>query len=280
MSNNVGFSVSNNFEAKVRDKDSTKTESKKIMLLNSLNFRTSYDITRDSLKLAPVQVSAGTAIFDQKLNINFGAILRPYALNARGDEINKWNINNNGSLFRLSSANLTMNYSLKSKDKENKKDSQNVQNGGREDDLFGRNADLSNQRQSLFDKDKDDSTKDKKPDAFFHTKIPWDLTFAYSLTYSNAKRENTIGTNSLMVSGNVELTPKWRVGVSTGYDIVQKGVTYTNIRMERDLMSWRMSFNWIPFGSYTSWGFFVGIKSSVLQDIKWEKNKTPDRALR
>jgi lipopolysaccharide assembly outer membrane protein LptD (OstA) len=280
MSNNIGFSLANTFEAKVRDKDSTKVEPKKIMLLNSLNLSTSYDITRDSLKLAPVQVSGGTAIFDQKLNINFGATLRPYALNARGDEVNKWNINNNGSLFRLSSANLTMNYSLKSKDKkETKKDSQNVQNGGREDDLFGRNNDLSNQRQSLFDKDKDKS-KDKKPDEFFHTKTPWDLTFAYSLTYANARRENQIGSNSLMISGNIDLTPKWRFGVSTGYDLVNKGVTYTNIRMERDLMSWRMSFNWIPFGTYTSWGFFVGIKSSVLKDIKWEKNKTPDQSLR
>jgi hypothetical protein len=41
-----------------------------------------------------------------------------------------------------------------------------------------------------------------------------------------------------------------------------------------------MSFNWIPFGSYTSWGFFIGIKSSVLQDVKWEKNKTPDKVLK
>ncbi len=279
MSNNIGFSLSNNFEAKVRDKDSTKVESKKIMLLNSLNFSTSYDITKDSLKLAPIQVSGGTTIFDQKLNINFGATLRPYALNARGDEINTWNIKNNGSLFRLSSANLTMNYSLKSKDKKDtKKDSQNVQNGGREDDLFGRNADLSNQRQSLFDKD--DKKKEKESDPFFSSKIPWDLTFAYSLTYSNIRRENEIAANSLMISGNVDLSPKWRVGVSTGYDIKQKGVTYTNIRMERDLLSWRMSFNWIPFGSYTSWGFFIGIKSSVLQDVKWEKNKTPDKVLR
>jgi hypothetical protein len=43
-SNNVGFSLSNTFEAKVTDKDSTKTEPKKIMLLNNLNFSTSYDM--------------------------------------------------------------------------------------------------------------------------------------------------------------------------------------------------------------------------------------------
>jgi hypothetical protein len=278
MSNNIGFSLSNTFEAKIKDQDSTKTEAKKIMLLNSLNLSTSYDMTADSLKLAPIRVSGGTAIFNQKMNINFGATLDPYALNNQGTRINKWNIKNNGSLFRMSSANMTVNYSLSNADKKDKKkkDSQNEQNGGRNDDLYGRNTDLSNQRQSLFNKD----DEDKKPDDFFHSKIPWDLSFAYSLTYSNNNRENTFSTNTLSVSGNIDLTPKWKIGVSTGYDIVNKGVTYTNIRMERDLMSWRMSFNWIPFGTYTSWGFFIGIKSSVLQDIKWEKNKTPDRALR
>ncbi|MNE66706.1 hypothetical protein D3C80_1622720 [compost metagenome] len=83
-----------------------------------------------------------------------------------------------------------------------------------------------------------------------------------------------------MVSGNVDLTPRWKVGVSTGYDFVQKGVTFTQFRFERDLLSWRMDFNWVPLGTYTSWGFFIGIKSSVLSDIKWDKRNQPDRTLR
>ncbi|GEM56026.1 organic solvent tolerance protein OstA [Flavobacterium branchiophilum NBRC 15030 = ATCC 35035] len=282
MSNNIGFSLSNTFEAKVRDNDTTKVEPKKIMLINNLNLSTSYDITADSLKLAPLRISGGTQLLNNKMNINFGTTLNPYALNNKGQMINKWNINNGGSLLRMTSANMTMNYSIASSSKEDKKkkekDNVNAQNGGRTDDLFGRNMDLSNQRQSLFDKEDDES--DQKDTGFFNTKITWDLTMAYSLTYSNTAREDQISGNSLMVSGNISLTPKWKMGVSTGYDFVQKGVTYTNFRMERDLDSWRMSFNWIPFGTYTSWGFFIGIKSSILKDIKWEKNKIPDRVLR
>ena len=83
-----------------------------------------------------------------------------------------------------------------------------------------------------------------------------------------------------MVSLNTDLTPKWKAGVSTGYDFVQKGVTFTQFRFERDLLSWRMDFNWTPFGTYAYWSFFIGIKSSVLSDIKWEKRTTPDRILR
>ena len=49
-----------------------------------------------------------------------------------------------------------------------------------------------------------------------------------------------------MASGNIELAPRWKVGFSSGYDFVQKGVTFTQLRFERDLESWRMSFNWVP----------------------------------
>jgi hypothetical protein len=45
----------------------------------------------------------------------------------------------------------------------------------------------------------------------------------------------------------------------------------TQIRFERDLLSWRMDFNWTPFGTNANWGFFIGIKSGVLSDIKWDK---------
>jgi hypothetical protein len=32
-----------------------------------------------------------------------------------------------------------------------------------------------------------------------------------------------------------------------------------------------MDFNWTPFGTNANWGFFIGIKSGVLSDIKWDK---------
>ena len=83
-----------------------------------------------------------------------------------------------------------------------------------------------------------------------------------------------------MISGNLELTPRWKVGVSSGYDFVQQGVTFTQLRFERDLLSWRMDFNWASFGDFASWGFFIGMKSSVLSDIKWDKRALPDRQLR
>ena len=82
-----------------------------------------------------------------------------------------------------------------------------------------------------------------------------------------------------MFSGNVDLTPQWKVGVSSGYDFKQKGFTYTQLRFSRDLKSFRLNFNWVPFSSRASWFFFIGIKSSMLSDLKWEKRSEPDKNL-
>ena len=279
MSNNLGFNLSNTFEAKVTDKDSTKTEPKKVMLLNNLNFSTSYDMTADSLKWSPMRVSGGTQFLKQKMNVNFAATLDPYAINNAGQRINTWNIDNSGSLFRMTSANMTLNYNFSSKDSENedKKNIQGKSNGGREDDLFGTNTDLSYRQDSQFNKD---NGEENTISEFFKYKLPWDMNLAYSLTYSNNNREKKVTGNSVMVSMNTDLTPKWKIGVSTGYDFVQKGVTFTQFRFERDLLSWRMDFNWVPFGDNAYWGFFIGIKAGVLSDIKWDKRKQPDKTIR
>ena len=277
-SNLLGFSLNNTFEAKVADRDSTKTELKKIMLLNSLNFQTSYDISADSLNWSPLRVSGSTLLFKEKMNVNFGATLDPYAIDNAGKKINTFNIDNGGSLFRMTSANMTINYSLSSKGNTNEKtNEQGERNGGRSDDLFGKGTDLSDRRQSLFDQD-DDKEKEKATE-FYNSVLPWDLTFAYSLTYGNASRQNDITGNSVMISGNIDLSPKWKVGASTGYDFVNNGVTYTQMRFERDLLSWRMDFTWVPIGFNKSWGFFIGIKSGMLSDIKWEKRNNPDQVI-
>ncbi len=280
-SNTLGFDLSNTFEAKVADKDTTKTEAKKIMLLNNLNLSTSYNLDADgktSLAWSPVRVSGGTQLFNKKMNVNFGATLDPYAIDNSGKRINVYNIDNGGSLFRMTSANMTLNYSISSQKDEATKKDKNVQgqrNGGRDDDLFGKNTDINDLSKSQF-KNKDDDGVDKISE-FFSSKIPWDMTFAYSLTYGDVNRENKIISNSLMVSANTSLTPKWKTGISTGYDFVHNGVTFTQLRFERDLLSWRMSFNWTPYGTNANWSFFIGIKSGVLSDIKWDKRSTSNR---
>lgn len=279
FSSSVGIAVSNNFEAKIKDSDSTKLEPKKIKLLNNLNFSTSYNVAGDSLKWSPLRISGGTQLLDNKMNINFGANLDPYALNSNNKKINTFNINNGGSLFRLTSANLTMSYSLSSKSGNTKNDEDAVDDrllsGGRADDLFGVSQDFANQQLNQRDEDKEE----REPDEFYNNKIPWSLRFAYAVNYANSTRQNEISSHSLMFSGDIELTPKWSIGGSSSYDFKNKGFGLTQLRFERDLLSWRMNFSWVPFGTYNSWNFFIGIKSSILKDLKYEQRRKPDESL-
>lgn len=279
-SQSIGFSLANTFEAKVRQKDSTDVEPKKVMLLNSLNFSSNYNVI--TKQFSPLNITGGTSFFNNKLGVNFGATLNPYAIDNNGRQMEKWNINNGGSLFRLTNANISTNYSFSNKDKKDKNKDKNKQTGtvagGRTDDLFGSSKPLSEVQD--MDKNRKESEDKEEKKTYYKAAIPWDITLAHSLTYSNQARESTISNNSLMFSGNVSLTPKWQVGLSSGYDFVNQGFTYTQVRFERDLNSFRMSFQFTPFGYRSSWYFFIGIKASMLSDLKWEKNKEPDRVLR
>ena len=284
FSSSVGLSISNTLEAKVRDKDSTATEPKKIKLLNNFSVSTSYNLAQDSLKLSPIALRGSIPIVQNKLDINFAGNLDIYALDNNNRKINKLNINNGGSLFRFTNANVSFGYSFSSKDfekggdNEDEMDNEAYRNGGRQDDLFGKGTDLDGK---FYDEEKkmgNDEDKEKN-NTWYNYEIPWNLRLSYTMTYNNNARQNEITSHSIMFSGDVELSPKWVVGASSGFDLKAKGFTYTQLRFQRDLGSWRTSFNWVPFSQRRSWYFFIGIKSSILSDIKYDKRREPDRRL-
>ena len=263
LSNSIGINISNVLEAKIASKDSLNTEDEKITLLNNLNFSASYNIAADSLKWSPVSMNAGTRFFKDKLSINFGATLDPYQIDGNGNRINKINSN----IFRLTNANISANISLSSKDfeKKEKKTSTNTNQN-----QFG-NSDTNTPKK------KDDNIKETK---LYNATIPWSINIAYAINYSDYGFANSgIGSNSLMFNGNLELSPKWKVRYSSGYDFKNNGFTYTRLGFTRDLDSWSFSFDWSPFGDNKSYYFRIGVNSSMLSDLKWEKRNLPDRLL-
>ncbi|MDT0690196.1 putative LPS assembly protein LptD [Salegentibacter sp. F188] len=285
FSSSIGLSLSNSLEAKVRDKDSTATEPKKVTLLNNFSIGTSYNLAGDSLRLSPIALRGGIPIIENKLTVNLAAQMDIYALDNNNRKIDRLNINNGGSLFRFTNANVSFGYAFSSKDfskdTENKDESENetYRNGGRPDDLFGKGTNLDG---SFYEDDEDpfeDGEEREVNSEWYKYEIPWDLRLNYTMTYSNNARQNEITSHSLMFSGNVELSPKWSIGASSGFDIRERGFTFTQLRFARDLESWRLNFSWVPFSQRKSWNFFIGIKSSILSDIKYEKRRDRDRRL-
>jgi lipopolysaccharide assembly outer membrane protein LptD (OstA) len=281
----IGLDIGNNIEAKIRAKDSTKTESEKITIFNNLNVGTNYDLAADSLNLAPVRINGGLQILKDKMSINFAATLDPYALDNNNNKINTFNINNGGSLFRMTSANINMSYTLSNatfngkpeSEQDKRAQEESLRSGGRADDLFGKPQDFSDR--IITDEDQDAQREKEANLENYNFKIPWSMRLAYAVNYNNTRRENQIASHSLMFSGDIELSPKWSVGASSGYDMLNRGFTFTQFRFERDLMSWRMNFSWVPFSNLSSWNFFIGIKSNFLKDLKYEQRKQPDQRL-
>ncbi|MEC8601668.1 MAG: putative LPS assembly protein LptD [Bacteroidota bacterium] len=277
-SSSVGITLRNTVEAKVKDDEKNDDEDfKKIKILNNLNFTTNYNIVADSLNWSPVRMSTVVPLFDNKLSLNIGATFDPYALNEeKNRKINKFSINNNGPLFRMTSANMNWGYNFSSKNNKNKERNQqsnipgmNIKKGLDED----RNSIIK--PPELEDKKEEKSTKSD----LYITEIPWTLNLRHSLTYLNNFQQREISNNSIMASANVGLTPKWNINISSGYDFKNNGITYTNLGINRDLDSWEMNISWTPFGYRESWYFFIGVKSGLLRDLKYDKRREPDKRL-
>lgn len=277
ISNSIGITLNNVLEAKVAPKDpESDGEDEKIMLLNNLNFNTSYNIAADSLRWSTVSFNAGTRLLKDKLAINLSGSLDPYQINSNGIRINKFNPN----IFRLTNANLSANYSISSSDfdknKKDTKDSKNASGANNPPDVMGANINPTNSqgRQNGATKNKTSKTE------LYRAKIPWSINIVYSANYSHyGVAPGVIGVHTFGFSGNVDLTPKWKLGYSSGYDVKNGAFSFSRFNFTRDLDSWQFNFNWVPFGTNSSYTFFIGVKSSTLSDLKWDKNKPPDKRL-
>ncbi|MCG8580936.1 MAG: LPS-assembly protein LptD, partial [Bacteroidales bacterium] len=107
-SGSMSMSLGNTLEMKVKsDKDTTGF--KKLKILESLNFSTSYNFLADSLKWQPINMTGRTKLFGT--NVNFGARFDPYAIDTTSTgqpiRVNKSVWSQQGKLLRLESANLS-----------------------------------------------------------------------------------------------------------------------------------------------------------------------------
>ena len=193
-------------EGKVAPKDpDSDEEDRKITILNNLNFSSAYNIAADSLRWSPVNATVGTRVFKDKLAINLNASLDPYEINETGQRINKFV----KGLFRLTSANLTANYTLSSTDfngKNKKNDTGNSGNGNQDTpDVLGNNIDPTNRFASTPSSMQNNSNNEDEDEVteLYRSKIPWSLNLAYSAFYSNNGISNIgIQSHSLMFGCN------------------------------------------------------------------------------
>lgn len=284
-SNSLSFGLQNTIEAKMASKDSTKTDPRKIPILSNLNFSSAYNLEADSLRLSPVSFNAATALFNQEMTVNINGTLDPYITTADGTRINTFHIAESGKLAKLTRASLNFSYALSNETfKPKTEESQQVsrgrnpeydndyraQSGGADNDLFGFGLTDNFPGEERNAANQKEGEEDPENNTFYVNRIPWSLNLQFNSSYSNLQDEKEITSASLMFSGNIDLTPAWKLRVSSGYDFKNQGFNLTQIGFKRDLKSFDLRFNWVPFGQNARWDFFIGIKSAMLSDLKWE----------
>jgi hypothetical protein len=269
----LSLGLRNVVEAKLKTQtDSTEGEFKKIPLLESFNINTAYNFAADSFQLSPIQLSARTTLFEQKLSVNVNSTIDPYAtlstLGSDGKMIYRssqefaWK--KGQGIGTIRNASLNLNASLNPQKGQNPGQVRDeltqdfIQQGG------VMNAFVENEINRIV----------ADPSQYIDWDIPWNLTMGYNLAYAKQVTNTTSITQALNVSGDLSISEKWKVNFNTGYNFDSKEITQTMIGIARDLHCWQMNVNWVPFGRFTSYNIDIRVKSSILQDLKVSRRRT------
>ena len=271
----LNFSLGNNFEAKVRDlADTTGKGSKKVKLIDQLNFSTGYNFLADSLKMNNVGVTMSTSIFE-KLGINANANFDPYAIivdknNPSGRKINRFAIQEGQGLLRMTNASVSLSYSLSGDGKINGNDG----TGNASESGGGGAKGAASYYQRIY---YHPMTGEYIPGGWLYytnPNVPWSVNFNYSFSYrksyqfSNGQKINKKDfTQTLGVSGNIKLTPRLALNMTTNFDLMAMKMSTTQLSATYDLHCFNIAVSWIPTGQWESWSFRIAANAAALADL-------------
>jgi len=273
-SGRVSFSLSNNLEMKVRSRKDTITGTKKVKLIENFSISSSYDMAKDSLNWSKLKLSGRTTLF-KGFDVRYSSSWDPYILDSAGTRnLNQTEWSVNKRFLRLENTNWEFSANLRlNPDFFKKKDGKVDESKDRENrsEEFRDEFDLIDEEESIYN----------NYDDYIDWNIKWSLNITYNLRYTvtpryvnqvlETKEEGIVQT--LGVSGDFNVTPKWKIGFRTGWDFEAADLSYTSINIYRDLHCFEMRFNWIPIGGRQSWNFALNVKADMLKDLKLQRKR-------
>ncbi|MCX8112257.1 MAG: putative LPS assembly protein LptD [Bacteroidia bacterium] len=233
------LSLNNLWEMRYKDpRDSSGRKYKYITLLDNVGASTSYNFAADSFHLAPILLSARTNLLGTRLNLNYNATLDPYQYDSTGRRRPQYRWHQDrrlGTITQMTWAFVTS---------------------------------IAPNRISTLPGENEESL-------IFFT-LPWRIDLSYNLVgtrqfFPDSAKYRWVQT--LGLSGEVNITPFWRVQLSTGFDFIQRRLSFTSVNIYRDLHCWELSFNWIPFGVRQSYFLTISARSPKLQDLRITKRR-------
>ena len=263
----VSLSIGNNLEAKVRDfADSTGTGSKKVKLIDQLTINTGYNFLADSLRMSPISMSMSTTLFN-KISISASASFDPYAISPQGTRYNRFAVTAGQGLLRLTNVSASASYSISGK---------GAMNGYDGTGQNGRGSTATDYYQRIY---YHPVTGEYIPEGWVYyanPNAPWSVNLSASFSMSRsyfwdkelnkAQHKNNISA-TLSASGNLKLTPKMSINISSGFDFVAKQITTTSISASYDLHCFNIAVSWIPTGKWKSYSFRIAANAAALADL-------------
>lgn len=249
LTQSLGFNIANNIEMKVKSK-SDSTGVKKVKIFENLNVSGGYNFAAEKYKWSVFSVNAQSSFFDSKLNVNSSLTIEPYQIVFANGSDTGIRTENFGH-FSLQGFNLQLSYPMS-------------------DAIFGKKEELSKKYKKKGEIRNENYYFDD--DNYAHYIPTWTLNV--NANYAYTKGLSRLGTKVATVGldGSIKLTPYWNINGSTNYDIVNKTLAYTRLGFSRDQRSFTITFNWVPFGQYKVYDFFMGIKANILKDaVKYKE---------
>lgn len=296
-SGSVTFSIANNIEGKIRsDKDSTGF--KKFSIIDNLTTSITYNMVADSMRWSTELPVSATFKWGKQTTMNLQAQFDNYEYDYSGRHIDRFRIAH-GSFPRLKSTGYSWSYQLDNKkvagwfghgEKEKDGDDDNSllsdeerEMGMTDDDIDPTSVDGMQRAMQLKEKKRKSGKKEGgngkyDGDGYLLWSIPWSLNFSYSMrygygTFDKERREyNYKLTHSATLSGTIQPTEAWNFSWNMSYDFNLAKVTYMNINCTRDMHCWTLTASLNPLGQYASFNVNIAVKSSMLQDLKYEKH--------
>jgi hypothetical protein len=258
----ISFSVRNEFETKQVRVDSTGAEQEETLRLMTIDASSDYNFAADEFRLNDLTVRTDFPVLDTKYNIDAGARLRfsPYVFDEEGQPLNRLVLTETNVFpVRLTDFDLTVRTDFQGGDAEDRRDPFERRSG----------ADRSTggiSRDPLSGDRPGSPSGRPRNGGYANFDIPWSLDLR--LTYGFSNRE-TFEQSDFLVNADFDfnLTPRWKVSGSSGYDFDRGEVVRTQFDITRDFQCWQMSFNWVPFGRSQRYGFNLHVKSGVLRDL-------------
>ena len=275
----ISFNIANNLEAKVKS-ESDSTGFKKISLIENFTLSQSCNLAADSMKWSNLNTSIMLRL-TKGFNLNLSATwdVYKYALNEHGTpvRINKLRLFNGGGWGRLSSTGTSFSYTFNNDTFKRKKDNGKNKTSATQ----SRQGSASNNQDEEQQQEGGGATTDLElVDGYAKWECPWNLTLNYSLSYGygtfnyDKLEYNGKFTQNLSLNASIRPTKNWAFSASASYNFDTHKIAYMNCSISRQMHCFEMSASFVPVGPYKSYNFHIAVKSSILQDVKYDKHSS------